>query len=191
MPRKKLTPQQAKAMLMADGMTFQEDFHALGSSAVQALADTAKLAGYRKSKNAPGSTARMFYQYLSRVEPVVHVPGHLTPAERRAYQARDRRSHSTKKSPAQLQREIDGALHQRPFAKTSHATKFSPGDPRRYPGYAIASTDRGDDAYFRSKDAAFRAAQRLADDKNRRVEVARITKTQDRHIVGEVYPARW
>src|SRR5680860_961200 len=98
MPRKKLTPQQAKAMLMADGMDFQEDFHALGSSAVQALADVAKLAGYRKSKNAPGSTVRMFYQYLSRVPPVVRAAGQLTPAERRAYQARAR----NKKSPAQI-----------------------------------------------------------------------------------------
>ena len=97
MPRKKLTPQQAKAMLMADGMDFQQDFHALGSSAVQALADVAKLAGYRKSKNAPGSTARMFYQYLSRVEPVVRTAGQLTSAERRAYQERARK----KKTPSQ------------------------------------------------------------------------------------------
>ena len=117
MPRKKLTPQQAKAMLMADGMDFQQDFHALDSSAVQALADVAKLAGYRKSKNAPGSTVRMFYQYLSRVEPVVRAAGQLTSAERRAYQARARNKktpapvhHATKKSPAQLQREIDEAL---------------------------------------------------------------------------------
>jgi hypothetical protein len=41
---------------------------------VQALADAAKLAGYRKRKDAPGSTVRMFYQYLSRVEPVVRSP---------------------------------------------------------------------------------------------------------------------
>ena len=113
MHRKKLTPQQAKAMLMADGMDFQQDFHALGSSAVQALADVAKLAGYRKSKNAPGSTVRMFYQYLSRVEPVERGAGQLTPAERRAYQTRAKKktlAHSTKKSPAQLDREIAAAL---------------------------------------------------------------------------------
>ena len=123
MPRKKLTPQQAKALLMADGMDFQEDFHALGSSAVQALADTAKLAGYRKSKSAPGSTVRMFYQYLSRVAPVVHAPGQLTQAERRAYQARGRRAHSTKKSPAQLNREIVEALASKHKSTTrAHAT---------------------------------------------------------------------
>ena len=112
MPRKKLTPKQAKALLIADGMDFQQDFHVLGSSAVQALADVAKLTGYRKSKNAPGSTARMFYQYLSRVEPVMQVPGQLSPAERRAYQARAKKTqHATmKKSGAQLDHEIAHAL---------------------------------------------------------------------------------
>lgn len=120
MARKKLTPEQAKAMLMADGMDFTQDFHALGSVAVGRLAEVAKMAGYRKSKNAPGSTARMFYQYLSRVAPVAHVPGQLTPAERRAYQTRARNKktaqretnqHATmKKSPSQLDREIAEAL---------------------------------------------------------------------------------
>lgn len=52
---KKLTPQEAKAQLMADGMSFLEDFHVLGSSAVQAIADAAKRARYRKGKNSPGS----------------------------------------------------------------------------------------------------------------------------------------
>jgi hypothetical protein len=116
MPRKKLSPQQAKALLIADGMDFQQDFHALGSSAVQALADVAKLAGYRKSKNAPGSTVRMFYQYLSRVEPVVRGAGELSPAERRAYQARAKKTqHATmKKSGAQLDSEIAEALARGP-----------------------------------------------------------------------------
>jgi hypothetical protein len=102
MPRKKLTPVQAKALLLADGMDFTQDFHALGSSDVQRLADVAKLAGYRKSKNAPGSTARMYYQYLSRVAPVARASGEFTPAERRGYQDRARK----KKTPAQLDAEI-------------------------------------------------------------------------------------
>jgi hypothetical protein len=79
-------------------------------------------------------------------------------------------------------------------AKTaSHASKVKhpPGDPKRYPGYAIASGTHGDDAYFRSKDAAIRAAKRLANEKNRRVEVAHISKNQDRQIVDEIYPSRW
>ncbi len=66
MPRKKLTPQQAKALLIAAGVDFRKDFHALDSSTVSLIADTAKLAGYRKSKGAPGSTARMYFQYLDR-----------------------------------------------------------------------------------------------------------------------------
>jgi hypothetical protein len=75
----------------------------------------------------------------------------------------------------------------------SHASKvkYPPGDPKRYPGYAIASGTHGDDAYFRSKDAAIRAAKRLANEKNRRVEVAHISKNQDRQIVEEIYPSRW
>jgi hypothetical protein len=136
MARKKLTPEQAKALLMADGMDFTEDFHALGSSAVGRLAEVAKLAGYRKGKNAPGSTVRMFYQYLSRVEPVVHAPGQLTQAERRAYQARARNKktagasqHATmKKSPSQLDREIaeslSGASTLKPDLKIGDVVQF-------------------------------------------------------------------
>ena len=106
---KKLTPQQAKALLIAKGIDFRQDFDALRSSTVQEIVDTAKLARYRKSKNAPGSTGRMFYQYLSRVAPATRREGELTPAERRAYQARARKAthHSTVKTPpAQLDREI-------------------------------------------------------------------------------------
>jgi hypothetical protein len=81
----------------------------------------------------------------------------------------------------------------RPSRLTSHARKIThaPGDPKRYPGYAIASGGHGDDAYFRSKEAALRAAKRLANEKNKRVEIARITKNQDRQIVDEVYPSGW
>lgn len=117
MPRKKLTPQQAKALLIADGVDFSQDFHSQDRYVVGRLEELAKAAGYRKSKNAPGSTVRMFYQYLSRVAPVERGAGQLTPAERRAYQERARNKktpapvhHATKKSPAQLQREIDEAL---------------------------------------------------------------------------------
>lgn len=53
-------------MLVAAGVDFRKDFHAQGSSAVAMILHAAELAGYRKSKNAPGSTARMFYQYLDR-----------------------------------------------------------------------------------------------------------------------------
>ena len=42
------------------------DFFTLRSSKVSALLDEAKRVRYRKSKNAPGSTARMFHKYLQR-----------------------------------------------------------------------------------------------------------------------------
>jgi len=89
--RKKLDPQEAKQLLLSDGIDFSQDFHALPSYEVQRLLEVAKLVGYRKSKNAPGSTARMFYQYMERTAPVTQHEGALTPAERRAYQDRARR----------------------------------------------------------------------------------------------------
>lgn len=42
------------------------DFHELSSSDTEALANEARRAGYRKPKDAPGSTARMFFQRLTR-----------------------------------------------------------------------------------------------------------------------------
>jgi hypothetical protein len=86
----------------------------------------------------------MFYQYLRRVEPVVHAPGQLTQAERRAYQARARNKktaqletyvprgtsqHATmKKSPSQLDREIaevlSGASTPKPDLKIGDVVQF-------------------------------------------------------------------
>ena len=65
--KKKLEPREAKQLLKSDGIDFERDFHELGSQEVQRVLEVAKLAGYRKSKNAPGSTARMYFQYLSRL----------------------------------------------------------------------------------------------------------------------------
>ncbi len=42
------------------------NFHALPRYAVDSLLEEARAHGYRKSKNAPGSTARMFHGYLTR-----------------------------------------------------------------------------------------------------------------------------
>jgi hypothetical protein len=44
-----------------------KDFHTLSSSQVSGLVDSAKEHGYHKSKNAPGSTGRMFHQHLHRI----------------------------------------------------------------------------------------------------------------------------
>ena len=42
------------------------DFFALPSSKIEDLLSKAAHYGYRKSRNAPGSTARMFHKYLQR-----------------------------------------------------------------------------------------------------------------------------
>jgi hypothetical protein len=66
--KKKLDPREAKQRLRASGIDFSRDFHELRSSDVEKILDVAKEAGYRKSKNAPGSTARMYFQYLDRLK---------------------------------------------------------------------------------------------------------------------------
>lgn len=58
----------ARRELEKDGFNFSKDFFDLSSSAVDDLLAYAKLYKYRKSKNAPGSTARMYYQYLKRAK---------------------------------------------------------------------------------------------------------------------------
>lgn len=65
--KKKLEPREAKQRLKTAGIDFSNDFHQLPRSQVQLILDTARAAGYRKSKGAPGSTARMYFQYLSRL----------------------------------------------------------------------------------------------------------------------------
>lgn len=64
--KKKITPREAKQLLQSDGIDFRQDFHELSSSEVQRVLEVARLAGYRKRKDAPGSTARMYFQYLDR-----------------------------------------------------------------------------------------------------------------------------
>ena len=51
-----------------------QDFHALRSEQVDAILAKAKEVGYRKSRSAPGSTARMFFQSLSRMAEKVNMP---------------------------------------------------------------------------------------------------------------------
>lgn len=65
--RKKLTPQEARRELEADGIDFHQDFHTLSSSEIGRIGDMAAHVGYRKRKDAPGSTVRMYFQYLSRL----------------------------------------------------------------------------------------------------------------------------
>jgi hypothetical protein len=71
--KKKLDPHEAKRLLESEGVDFTRDYHAdVSMSKAARIAEVARQAGYRKSKNAPGSTARMYFQYLSRLR------GHAT-----------------------------------------------------------------------------------------------------------------
>lgn len=65
--RKKIDPHEAKQRLEAAGVDFSRDFHALPSSQVDLVLNASRAAGYRKRKDAPGSTARMYFQRLSRL----------------------------------------------------------------------------------------------------------------------------
>ncbi|AWY02852.1 hypothetical protein [Alteromonas phage JH01] len=63
----KLTRQQCKRMLMLLGCDFGLDFHENASTNhADALELLAKLSGYRKSRTAPCSLARAFYEHLQR-----------------------------------------------------------------------------------------------------------------------------
>ena len=53
---------------ITNGLDFSRDFHSLSRSNVDDLLAYAKLYRYRKSKTAPGSTARVYYQYLQRAK---------------------------------------------------------------------------------------------------------------------------
>lgn len=55
-----------KTALRSHGVDFGADFHALPRSQVDRVLDAAKLVKYRKSKTAPGSRARMYFQMLAR-----------------------------------------------------------------------------------------------------------------------------
>lgn len=62
-----MTPKASAALdLLAGRIDLTADFYTLPSAQVWLLVDTARAVGYRKSWHAPGSTARMFFQYLAR-----------------------------------------------------------------------------------------------------------------------------
>jgi hypothetical protein len=66
--KKKLDPHEAKQQLKTAGLNFSRDFHQLSSSQKDLLLDSARTTGYCKRKDAPGSTARMYFQYLARLK---------------------------------------------------------------------------------------------------------------------------
>lgn len=66
MARKKPTHCEIKRELRDEGVDFREDFFALRGDTVGLIVNGAKRAGYRKSKNAPGSLGRMYFQLLRK-----------------------------------------------------------------------------------------------------------------------------
>ncbi len=64
---KKISKYDAKIMAKNEGINFNKDFFELSNSEKNILLEIAKKQGYRKSKNAPGSTARMYFEYLNRI----------------------------------------------------------------------------------------------------------------------------
>jgi len=57
---------EAKAMLERQGINFSKDVFELSTSQLTEVAEISRKTGYRKSKNAPGSTGRMYFQLLQR-----------------------------------------------------------------------------------------------------------------------------
>ena len=63
------------ALALLPGLDLAADFHMLGSDTVARLVEVAKAVGYRRPRNANGSTARYFFAYLTRQPKteIVHV----------------------------------------------------------------------------------------------------------------------
>ncbi len=66
--RRTMNSRKAEMLSAAEsaGVPLGYDFHQLRSTQVEELVRIAKAFGYHASKGAPGSTARMLYEYLNR-----------------------------------------------------------------------------------------------------------------------------
>lgn len=56
----------ARQLLRDRGVPLGADFHQLDSDTVERIIDAANTLHYRTPRHAPGSRARMFYQYANR-----------------------------------------------------------------------------------------------------------------------------
>lgn len=56
----------ARGVLNTEGISLKENFHTLRPSQVEAIVQLAKESGYRKPRNANGSTGRYYFQALAR-----------------------------------------------------------------------------------------------------------------------------
>lgn len=60
------TKQDARERLREFGVPLDQNFFTLSWEHKEGILQAAKKHGYRKSKNANGSTARMFYEYANK-----------------------------------------------------------------------------------------------------------------------------
>jgi hypothetical protein len=65
-----MTKDYSKAIKMVEGneIDLTADFHTLSTDEVDVIVAQAKAHGYRKPKNANGSTGRYFFQLLKRLK---------------------------------------------------------------------------------------------------------------------------
>jgi len=66
MKRRKTPHCEVKKILERQGVDFRKNFYVLPSSDVSLIVEGARKAGYRKRRDAPGSTGRMYFQLLQR-----------------------------------------------------------------------------------------------------------------------------
>ena len=62
----KMSKTEARRRLTAAGVDWRSNPHILRASEMDEVREVAKAYGYRKRKDAPGSTGRMFLQFLQR-----------------------------------------------------------------------------------------------------------------------------
>lgn len=65
---KRIDRYEAANLAQRFGFPLGADFHSLGSATVEKILAAADFRGYRKPRNAPGSRARSFYEYLNRAK---------------------------------------------------------------------------------------------------------------------------
>ena len=66
MARRKISIYTAVDLASKAGLNLRKDFFVLSSSEVDKVLGIAKVYGYRKPKNANGSTARYFWAFMQR-----------------------------------------------------------------------------------------------------------------------------
>lgn len=65
--RRRMGFYEAREIMARVGCELSADYHTLGAEQVDRVVVEAHLYGYRRPRNAPGSTARMFFQFVQRV----------------------------------------------------------------------------------------------------------------------------